>query len=136
MGRNVTVFARDKTTGALTAIQTVPLAPGKDANPGITTAEIRRLGNWLYVSSRGDDIIALFAIQADGKLAFVEDVPSAVKFPRGFNIDPTGHWLIDAGQNDGRIAVFSIAQDTGKLSPTGETASVPSPVDILFAPAQ
>jgi 6-phosphogluconolactonase len=136
MGRNVTVFRRDKTTGSLTPIQTLPLVPGAGPAPGITTAEIacHPSGKWLYVSSRGDDIIAGFAIQTDGKLTFIQDVPSGVKFPRGFAIDPTGRWLIAAGQNDNCLAILAIDQNTGKLTPTGQQASVPSPICVLFVP--
>jgi 6-phosphogluconolactonase len=138
MGRNVTVFRRDKSNGSLTPIQTIPLVPGAGPAAGITTAEIacHPSGKWLYVSSRGDDIIAVFAIGGDGKLTFVQDVPSVVKFPRGFGIDPSGRWLIAVGQNDGRLAVFGIDQGSGKLTPNGEEANVPSAVCVVFAPAR
>jgi len=136
MGRNITAFHIDRTTGSLTPVQTLPLVPGAGPAAGITTAEVERdpSGKWLYVSSRGDDIIAVFAIGADGKLTFIQDVPSVSKFPRGFGIDPAGHWLIVAGQNDGKLAVLGIAQDTGKLTPNGQEANVPSAICVVFAP--
>jgi 6-phosphogluconolactonase len=136
MGRNITAFRRDKFTGSLTAIQTLPLVPGAGPAAGITTAEVvcHPSGKWLYVSSRGDDIIAVFAIGADGKLTFVQDVPCLVKVPRGFGIDPSGHWLLVAGQDDGRLALLSIAQDTGKLAPAAQEATVPSAICVIFAP--
>jgi 6-phosphogluconolactonase len=137
MGRNVTAFRRDKGTGVLTAIQTLPLVPGAGPAAGITTAETicHPSGKWLYVSSRGDDIIAVFAIGGDGKLTFVEDVPCLAKVPRGFGIDPSGRWLIAAGQNDGGLAELGIAQDTGKLTPTGQMANVPTGICVVFAAA-
>ena len=138
MGRNVTVFRHDQSTGALTPIQTLPLVPGASPSPAIRTAEIacHPSGRWLYISSRGDDIIAVFAIAPDGKLTFLQDAPSLVKDPRGFAIDPTGHWLITAGQTDNSIALLAIGQDTGKLTPASRQAPVYSPVDVLFAPAR
>jgi 6-phosphogluconolactonase len=137
MGRNVTVFHRDKTTGSLTPIQTLPIVPDAKPAHGITTAEIKchPSGKWLYVSSRGDDILAVFAIRPDGKLTFIQDIPSVVKFPRGFGIDPSGRWLIAAGQNDGKLALFAIDQSTGKLTPTGQEANAPGGICVLFAPA-
>lgn len=136
MGRNVTAFRRDKSTGALTPIQTLPLVPEAGPGNGILTAEIvcHPSGKWLYVSSRGDDIIAVFAIGADGRLSFVQDVPCLVKTPRGFGIDPTGKWLIAAGQDNDQIAVLAIAAETGKLTPAGQQAQAPSPVCVVFAP--
>jgi 6-phosphogluconolactonase len=135
MGRNVTVFQRDQSTGSLTPVQTLPLVPGAGPAAGVTTAEVvcHPSCDWLYVSSRGDDMIAVFAIHADGRLTFVEDVPSGVKFPRGFGIDPSGRWLIAAGQNDGRLAVFGIDKKSGKLSASGEEASVPAAICVVFA---
>ena len=136
MGRNINVFQRDKTTGSLALIQSVPLVPGSGPAAGVTTAEVvcHPSGKWLYVSSRGDDIIGVFGIGADGKLTFVQDVPSVVKFPRGFAVDPSGHWLIAAGQNDGQLAVLGIDQASGKLTPAGQEAKVPAAICVVFAP--
>jgi 6-phosphogluconolactonase len=136
MGRNVTVFRHDASTGSLSPVQTIPVVPSATYIKTITTAETvcHPSGKWLYISSRGDDIVAVFAIAPKGRLSFVQDVPSVVKFPRGMGVDPSGRWLITAGQNDSRIAVFGIAQDTGKLTPNGEVAKAGSPVSVLFAP--
>jgi 6-phosphogluconolactonase len=68
-------------------------------------------------------------------LTWIENAPAQVKVPRGFGIDPTGRWLVTAGQNDDRIAVLKIDTTTGRLTDTGQRAEVGSPVCILFAPA-
>jgi len=134
MGLSVTVFARDPAKGSLTAIQTLPTLPPDASSEGASTAEclIDRKGKWLYVSNRGHDSIAVFAVGEDGRLTWLEDAPAQVQIPRGFGIDPTGHWLITAGQKDNKIAVLKIDQATGKLLPTDQTASVPAPVCVVF----
>jgi 6-phosphogluconolactonase len=140
MGMNVTAFARNPDTGALTAIQTLPTLPaGVDTN-GLTTAEIfcHPSGKWLYVSNRdvakrGRDSIAVYAIAADGKLTWQQDAPAQVKVPRGFSIDPTGQWLIVGGQQDNKIVVLKIDDATGKLSATDQSATVGTPVCVIFA---
>lgn len=133
---SVTAFARNETTGALTALHTLPTLPEGASAQGASTAEIfcHPSGKWLYVSNRGHDSIATYAIGADGKLSWIEAAPAQVKVPRGFGIDPSGQWLIAAGQNDDKIAVLKIDAATGKLSPTDQTAEVGSPVCVLFAP--
>lgn len=136
MTLTTTAFARNETTGALTELHTLStLPPGADAK-GASTAEIfcHPTGKWLYVSNRGHDTIATYSIAADGRLTFLEAAPAQVKVPRGFGIDPTGQWMITAGQNDDKIAVLKIDPATGKLSATDQTASVASPVCVLFAP--
>jgi len=136
MGLTVTAFRRDPATGVLTAIETVPTLPDGTPHDGVTTAEIQchPNGKWLYVSNRGHDSITVFAIADDGRLTRVETVPCGVAVPRGFSLDPTGQWLVAAGQKDNRITVLKVDGTTGRLSPTGQYASVGSPVCVLFPP--
>jgi 6-phosphogluconolactonase len=91
-------------------MQTLPSVPEGTPPAGISTAEIfcHPTGKWLYVSNRGHDTIAVYALAADGKMTWIENAPAQVKVPRGFGIDPTGRWLVAAGQNDDRIAVLKI----------------------------
>jgi len=138
MGLSVTTFSRDAATGVLTPLETIPTsAKGGGPVEGVTTAEIlcHPSGKWLYVSSRGDDIIAVFAIGADGKLTLVENAPAGVQIPRGMDIDPTGKWLVVAGQKDNKITVLQIDPSTGKLTATGHSAEIGAPVCVVFAPA-
>jgi 6-phosphogluconolactonase len=136
MGVSTSVFSRDATTGALTLIETDSnLWPG-DPTQGITAAEIclHPSGKWLYVSNRGKDTISTFAVRTDGGLKLIQNVPSPVKFPRSFALDPTGRWIIAAGQNDNRIALIKIDPATGQLMLTDVSAMVGSPVCVLFVP--
>ena len=134
MGLSVTTFARDPVSGALTPRGTVPaLFPGK-ASGHDTAAEIclHPYGRWLYASVRGCDVIAVFAVAGDGSLKLIQNVPSVAKFPRSIAVDPSGRWLVSAGQNDSRIAVLAIDPVKGLLTPTDQTASVGSPICVLF----
>ena len=142
MGLNVTAFGRAPDTGALTAVQTVSTLPPAAETNGLSTAEIfcHPSGQWLYVSNRdtsgkGNDSLAVFAIGKDGRLTRLQNSPAQVKVPRGFGIDPSGQWLIVGGQMDHQLAVHKIDVATGKLSFTGQTAEVNSPVCVIFAPA-
>lgn len=130
----VSVFQRNLLTGQLTLIKSVSTLPEGASIEGVSVAEIEfhPSGKWLYVSNRGCDTIAVFAVASDGSLTLIENVPSVVKFPRSFAIDPTGKWMITAGQKDNRIAVLKINPETGKLTPTAQQAEVGVPVCILF----
>ena len=136
MGVSVTVFARDAAGGALTALETVPTLPAGTPTQGVTAAEIccHPSGKWLYVSNRGSDTISVFAIASNGRLTLRQNTSSVAKFPRSFAIDPTGQWLITAGQQDNRIAVLKIDQATGRLTATDQSAAVGVPVCVLFVP--
>ena len=131
---NVTTFARHPDTGELTPLQTVSTLPPGASPAGVTSAEIvlHPTGKWLYVSNRGRGSIAVYATGADGRLTWLQDAPLPVKIPRGFNIDPTGQWLLVGGQSDHKIAVLKLDPATGLLSPTDQTATVGSPVCVVF----
>jgi 6-phosphogluconolactonase len=136
MALSVTAFSRDAESGALTALDTLSTMPAGADKTGASVAEIflHPTAKWLYVSNRGHDSITVYAVGADGKLTWIENVPALVKVPRGFGIDPTGKWMITAGQDDDRIAVLKIDPATGKLTATDQSAEVGSPVCVLFTP--
>ncbi|HXY50449.1 MAG TPA: lactonase family protein [Terriglobales bacterium] len=128
----VTVFSYQ--AGALHELQTVSTLPsdfrGKNDAAEI---EVDPSGRFLYTSNRGDDSIALFAIDpAKGMLTAVGFTNAGGKTPRNFTLDPTGTRLFVANQDSGNIVVFAIDQKNGRLMPTGRVLTVPSPVCLKF----
>ena len=73
---------------------------------------------------------------ASGKLTWVDCQPSGGKTPRHFVIDPAGRWLLAENQDSNSIVVFALDAKTGRLSPTGQTVEVGSPVCAVFASPQ
>jgi 6-phosphogluconolactonase len=135
MSSAVTVFA-NKNQQTFQAIQTVPMLPaGFSGRNDAAEIEIHPSGKFLYASNRGQDSIVVYSVdQKFGTLAQVEVVPTSGKEPRHFAIDPTGHFLLAENQISDTIVEFRIDLATGKLTPTGETIAVPSPVCITFLP--
>jgi 6-phosphogluconolactonase len=131
------VFAHDAEQGTLRPIQSLSTLPADYAKPGDNlTAEIHcsRDGRFVYVSNRGHDSIAVFAVAENGTLALVEIVPAGVKIPRGFGISPDGLWLIAAGQSSNDLALHRISKETGKLSFVRNFGNVGAPVNVEFFP--
>ena len=86
-------------------------------NANLTAAEIRFHPTLpiLYTSIRdkdnlNQDKISVFEVNGD-KTKLINVIPAIVNFPRNFNIDPTGNWMLVAGQRSKDIAVFSIDSD-------------------------
>lgn len=129
----VTVFANDRneTYRAIQKISALP--PGFSKQNDAAEIVMHPSEKFLYTSNRGDDSLAVFAIDhASGKLTFVERVSSGGKTPRNFAIDPAGERLFAANQDSGNIVEFTIDQNTGKLTSNGEVAKVPSAVCLVF----
>ena len=131
----VTVFANDakETYRSIQKISALPA--GFSGKNDAAEIAMHPSGKFLYTSNRGDDSIAVFAVdQSTGKLTFLERAPSGGKTPRNFAIDPTGRRLLVANQESGNVIEFGIDQKTGKLTTAGEVAKVASPVCLVFVP--
>jgi 6-phosphogluconolactonase len=132
----VTVFARNGEK--FRSVQVIPMLPaGFSGRNDAAEIAIHPSGKFLYASNRGEDTIAIFAIDPPkGTLTHIENVPTQGKEPRHFAIDPTGRYLLAENQNSNTIVEFRIDGATGKLTPTGEVANVPSPVCLAFLSVQ
>ncbi len=140
LSSTVTVFLREE-NGTIRPIQTISIFPKTVDLSGFGIAEIsvHPSGKWLYISNRdilnmGRDLIAIFSISPDGRLTWKKNTPAQVRHPRSFAIDPSGHYMIIAGQADHQITVMKVNTETGDLAPTGESIEVPAPACVLFGP--
>jgi len=130
----VTAFAYDHDRGGLKEVQTLSTLPA-DFKGQNSTAEIQAdaAGKFLYVSNRGHDSIAVFAIDpANGRLTPVEHVSTQGKTPRNFSLDPTGSYLFAANENSSTVVVFRVDANSGRLKSTGQVLEVPSPSCVVF----
>ncbi|HLN32594.1 MAG TPA: beta-propeller fold lactonase family protein [Gemmataceae bacterium] len=113
-GSSVTVYALDTKSGTLRPLQTVSTLPGEFR--GINAcAEIKvhPSGKFLYVSNRGHDSIAAFAID-DGRVSVIGQEPTE-KTPRSFDLDPTGKYLFAAGESSGKLVAYRVDGQSGRL---------------------
>ena len=134
MGSNVTAFSANLSAGTFHPVQSISTLP-KGFRGENDDAEIRihPSGKFLYASNRGNDSIAVFAIDsAKGTLTPIEYIPTQGQTPRSFEIDPTGTMLFAANQKSNNIVIFRIDGKTGRLTPTGKVLDVGSPVCIKF----
>jgi 6-phosphogluconolactonase len=130
------VLSYDETTGAMDELQVLSTLPAGVHNTGWSTAEVvvDPSGRFVYVSNRGHDSIAMFAIDQDtGRISSVGNVSTGGRTPRNINIDPTGRRLYAANQESDTIVHFDLNPQTGQLAPNGEVTQVGSPVCILFS---
>ena len=132
-GRAVATFAYDAANGTLSPLDTQSTLPPEAPQTGsCAEIEVHPDGNYLYVSNRGHNSLALLTIdQAKGTLTFKDTFPVGGT-PRNFKIDPTGNYVFAEGQNNGVTVVFKIDRSTGMLTKTNVTLDTPAPVCIAF----
>jgi len=134
----ISAFTFDQASGKMNEIQALSTLPDNFSGSN-STAEITidAQGKFLYASNRGDDTIAIYSIDnSEGKLTFIDRIPTGGKTPRHFEIDPSGQWLFAANQNSNNIVVFKIDQTNGQLILQSEISGISSPVCVRFLEAQ
>ena len=122
----VSVFDPDPSTGILHEVAAVPSTMDGASQPaGIAlSAHMRRL----YVSNRGPDTIATFAVDPAGDLALIDEVSSGGSWPRHFAIHEGV--LFAANQNGNSVVSFTFDAE-GLPRPTGDVVEVGSPTCVL-----
>jgi 6-phosphogluconolactonase len=135
MAMTITACNYDADKGILTKTQTLSTLPTGADRKGTSTAEVvvHPSGKFVYVSNRGHDSIAIFAIDAKTRaLTAVGHQGKGISTPRNFAIEPTGQYMLVANQSGGSVIVFRIDAKTGALTPTGGSVAVASPVCVRF----
>ena len=130
----ITAFAYDAASGSLVELQTLPSVsePVKDRNYP-ADIHVHPSGRFLYMSNRGHDSIAVFAVvDATRLLRPVQLVSTGAQWPRNFAIDERGEFLLVANQRSDSIHSFRINASDGTLAATGHRVSLPEPVCIRF----
>ncbi len=90
-------------------------------------------GNYVYASTRGENsCISVFRIDSDGSIARIQVMERVPFWPRDFNLDPSGRYLVSAGERSNDIRLYTIDQDSGLLSETDATLELPAPACISF----
>jgi 6-phosphogluconolactonase len=114
-GSSITAYRFDPAAG-LKPVQTLSTLPAdfKDKN---TTAEVKvhPSGKFVWVSNRGHDSLAGFAVDQSGKLTALGQTPTE-KTPRSFDVTPDGKYVLGAGEGSGKLAVFGVDLGSGKLT--------------------
>lgn len=134
-------FLYSSEKGTLTNVQTSPTLPvGYQGINKAAAIDIHPSGKFLYVSNRGANLITVFAVDptpirgdkhASGiVMEPIQHIPSGGDAPRFIGLDPTGEFLFSCNKKTHNIVVYRVNQETGKLTDTGKSATLPWPVSI------
>lgn len=133
----ISVFDYDATAGRLDLIQLVSTLPAGFliANTG-SEIEMSASGRYLYVSNRGHNSIATFAVDSgNGKLQAIGWEPTGGSVPRFFTLTPDGTKLYVGNQGSHTIVEMQIDAESGLPKSTGRAIETGSPSCIVFAEA-
>ena len=132
LGNTITVYDLNS-DGTLSPKQSESTLPeGWEGESHTADIHVSPDGKFVYVSNRGHDSIAIFAIDASsGKVTSLGHESTQGNTPRNFAITPDGAFLLAENQDSDSIVSFKRETD-GTLTPTGSVISVPAPVCLQF----
>lgn len=128
---SVTGYAWDGATGALSAREILPALPACFTGNS-RAAAIVMAGEYLYVSNRGHDSVATFALGAGGALSLRGHTSSLGRKPRFMNVTPDGKRLYVANEESDTLVAFDIDPASGGLNANGQVIETGSPVCMIF----
>ncbi|MCL1631210.1 lactonase family protein [Sporolactobacillus sp. CPB3-1] len=134
LSSEVVALRFDADRGAFTAFQTISALPaGYTGHSQGAAIKISADGRFVYVSNRGHNSIAVFQVgEENGKLALIEHVATMGDWPRDFEIDPSGQFLLVANQNSGNLVLFERDTVTGRLHAQSSVLAVADAVCVKF----
>ncbi|GAB3512050.1 lactonase family protein [Spirosoma knui] len=89
-------------------------------------------GRYLYVTNRGNNTLAVFSINDEGKLTHQSLQYTGGDQPRSFLVDGQGQYVWVGHQESDNITIFRHDAATGELTATGNEMSIPSPVCLVM----
>lgn len=142
----MTTFRYDEKDGSLSEVATISTVPEGTDKEQMSCAEIvvHPSGKFVYSSQRdlrtrgdksevGRNSLSVYRVTEEGALQRTQTISAGVRFPRNFNLDPSGKWLLAGGQFSHDIQVFSIDEKNGKLAAKGEPVECPGrPMCFVF----
>jgi len=134
LGNTITVYGLGA-DGKLSPKQTESTIPdGWDGSTHTADIHVSPDGAFVYVSNRGHDSIAIFAIdQSTGNVTALGHESTQGNTPRNFAITPDGKFLLAENQDSDSIVSFKRETD-GTLTATGSIINVPAPVCMQLLP--
>jgi len=99
---------------------------------GAAAIRISNDGNFVYVSNRGHDSIAVFQVQTDHTLKLIQLISTEGEFPRDFALNADNNFLVVANQNTDNTSLYERNPKDGKLTLLQKDIFLPEGVCVHF----
>jgi 6-phosphogluconolactonase len=104
----VSVYDYEASSGALFERQSIETTPPGVPENLVADIHLSTSGQRLYVSNRGHNSLAVFDVEAGGRLARVAIRPCGGKWPRNFALAPNGRFVLVANQYSDEVSVLPV----------------------------
>ncbi len=120
--------------GSLAPVVTVSTLPQEWSGPSLAAdLHVHGSGRSVYVSNRGHDSIAAYALDAEApSLESLGWTAAGGRTPRGFGLHPSGETMLVAHQDDDALAMFDLDQTGGLPVPVEQRWQLSEPVCVAY----
>lgn len=132
LDNSVTVYSYDVASGSLAPLQTISTLPAPNPDSAVADIHLSPSGQHLYVSNRGHNSVAVFAIGADGQLSPLGLPSCGGNWPRNFAVGPNGRYLLMANRRTDNVALLPITDDGATIQPAQHHFSIAQPSCVQF----
>jgi 6-phosphogluconolactonase len=132
LDNTVSMCAYDAANGALREVKTLETLPPNAPENIVADIHLSPSGQRLYVSNRGHNSVAVYAVNADGRLTRLAIPPCGGKGPRNFALAPSGRFLLAANQYSDEVSVLPVLAGAAELGAPCARAAVTRPACVQF----
>ncbi|AQW21374.1 6-phosphogluconolactonase [Lentilactobacillus curieae] len=131
LSSNLAVLSYDKSTGSFAIKQVISTIPADwTTHNGAAAIRISNDDNYVYVSNRGHNSLAVFKVGADTDAELIQLISSEGDFPRDFNLSKDQSMVVLVNQNTDNATLYSRDAKTGKLELVQKDYAVPEGVCV------
>lgn len=133
LSSKIAVLSYDEKNVKLAVQQIVTTIPDTwDAHNGSAAIRLSHDGRFIYVSNRGHNSLAVFAVQMDGSIKRIQLISSEGDFPRDFNFNHDENFVILVNQNTNNATLYTRDAETGQLTMVQKDFAVPEGVCVTL----
>jgi 6-phosphogluconolactonase len=132
LGNSLASYRYDAARGLLQQQQTVPTLPSDAVENTAADLLLSPSGDYVYVSNRGHNSIAVFAFDPEDGLERTAVRPCGGDWPRGFGVVPDGRHLVVANRRSGQIVVLPLLDGGADVGEPVARAAVAEPSCAVF----
>lgn len=131
LSSKLAVMRYNAADASLTHLQTIKTIPADwTAHNGAAAIHISADGRFVYTSNRGENTIAVFAVQPDFTVAHVQSISTESDFPRDFELSHDDAYLVGSNQNSDNLTLYKRDAQSGLLTLLQKDVACPEPVCV------
>lgn len=131
LSSKLAVLKYNAADASFTHIQTIKTIPDDwTAHNGAAAIHITSDGKFIYTSNRGENTIAVFAVQPDHTVKHIQSISSEGDFPRDFELNSDEKFLIASNQNSDNLTLYRRNTENGMLTLIQKDVTSPEPICV------